>query len=524
MITEVRIDLELATGWTDVGDDLIADPVRFKRGLAGPGPVDRLQAPGWMSFTLDNTNQNSVGLADAYTPGHANVRNGFRHGTRVRLWIADESVGRYVWAGRIKSILPDPPVTGLRVSTVTCEDKFATLTQLDVSSLALMKDASEDELLQAIVDLMDDPPANIDFDAGLDSYPFAFDDVGGGAKAASVAQDVLQSALAYLYARGDETDGETWRMENRAARTLEESVITLEATDFENAKEVIDVPSTLEQVINIADVLTVPRRVDAAATTVLVNADAPIEVSDGETVEVFLDYRDPANVAEYVGGDDMVAPSDGSGADPIIDWSANTASDGSGSDVTGDVTVTAAFFGARALVEISNASGGTAYVRGPAGGEGLQLRGRGLYRYATVMSRGTNPLSITKFGEHSLPQPLVMPYQNRREIGQAAADYLSHIYGGQPTPERIRPLSEIDDELTTQAILRDIGDKITLGESAVKIDGGLDVFIHNVEGELQLDLRLRIWWGITPADLTTNFLIFDDSVFGTFDENVFGYL
>lgn len=81
-----RLEVEFTPGaWTDVTADLIRDPVRWRRGIFGSGPLDRLAGPGVMTFSLDNTDQNAAGQADYYTPGHANAHPDWRHGLRVRL-------------------------------------------------------------------------------------------------------------------------------------------------------------------------------------------------------------------------------------------------------------------------------------------------------------------------------------------------------------------------------------------------------------------------------------------------------
>lgn len=517
----VTFEIELAASvWTDKTIDLIRDPLRWNRGIFGSSPTHVLARPGTFSFALDNTTQNAAGTADYYTPGHDDCVAGWKHGTRVRLKLSNGAVARYVFRGRVRTILPDPAISGLRVAACVAHDWLAEFAKTDAIDLPLAEDASEDELIQALIDLVADAPANTDLDTGLDSYLFAFDDLGGGVpKNPQVAQDILQSALAFLYLRGDATDGETVRLENRHARATVDVAYSFETTDIENDPTAIEVPSNLDLVFNDIEVLTVPRRVDAAATAVLISLDAPLEVGPGQTERIFVDYKDPSNEAVYVGGKDMQAPV------ATTDWTANSASDGSGTDVTSDVDVTAEFFGSRAMIEVANDSAGTAYVRGPGGADGLQVRGRGLYRYREVSSRAVNQDSIDEHGELPLSSPLLMPYQDRRVIGQGLAEYLASLHGGLiRIPRRVRIGSDTGDEtLVEQAIARDLGDciEVPFADEAVR------AFIHAGEWELALEGsmagRLRTVYTLAPAD-TSDVFVLDDPTLGVLDTGgVLGY-
>jgi hypothetical protein len=513
------LEVELTPGvWTDKSADLIAEPIRWNRGIFGSGPLDRLARPGTLSFALDNTAQNAAGTADYYSPGHANAVAGWRHGTRVRLKLENGGPGPivswYVFRGRIKDILPDPPVTGLRVVRCVAQDWIADFADLDAVELVLRENVTADALLDDLVALANEPPASTDFDTGLDTYPFAFDDLGGSVpKATQVSQDILQSELGYLYLRGDGTDGETLRFENRHARAGAEPILTLTEADLENARDVLEAPSTLDHIFNDIETMTVPRRVDAAATSVLVRLDAPIEVAPGATETEFVDYLDPDNEAVFIGGKAMVQPA------ATTDWTANTAEDGSGSDVTADVSIAATYFGSRAMIAITNNGTVSAFVRGPGGADGLQARGRGLFRYRAVSSRGIDQDSIDDHDRRPLPSPLLMPYQNDRNIGQGLAQFLAHVYGsGVNLPSKVKPLTHADHQLEREAITLDVGDRI-----AVPVAGeSVDVYIHALECELSLAGYLRVAWTIAPAD-TTDVLILDDLVAGTLDDHVLGY-
>lgn len=501
--------------WTDVTDDLTPDAIRWSRGIFDQGPVARIARPGMFTFALDNSVLNSAGLAGYYSPGHANVRTGFRYGISVRLHLDDGTNARFVWRGVLRVIAPDAGDDGGPKRTAcVAVDWMALFSEVDAVNLELRQNVRPDELLEDLVACVEEPPANTDLDVGQDEYPFAFDDLGGGApKCPQVAQDILQSEGGYLYIRGDATEGETLRFENRFARALASTIASFTADDLATASEDgLDVPSSLAHIINDAEVLVVPRRTDAAATSLLVRLDGPLRLDAGETVTLFVDYRDPDNDAEYVGGDDMEAPA------PNTDYTANVAEDGSGVDMTADVAVTAEYFGSRCMLEVTNAGAVTAFVRGPGGARGLQLRGRGLYRYAPIASRDQNAASIAAAGRRQLASPMVMPYQDDRRVGQDFATFIVNLWGAlEKIPTRMRVRTEFD-ELVEHGILRDVGDRIEIGVIPNVLDTGATVFISGLEQELEKGL-LRTWWTLAPADVT-DLMVFD---IGRFDESAFGY-
>lgn len=510
--------LELFDGstWLDLTGDLIVEPLRWSRGIFGAGPLDLLGRPGTMTWGLDNTGTNASETPYLYSPGHTNCLTGFRHGAIVRLKLSDGTNTRYVFRGRIRVIDPDPDLYGLQLTRCMASDWLADLAGFDAGQLDLREEVRSDELLQDLIDSLPTQPVNLDIDAGLDEYRYAFDDLGGDVpKATSVAQDILQSERGFLYLRGDETDGETLRFENRQARAGAEAVATFAAAQLPHASDAVSVPSDLEHIFNDIEVLTVPRRVDETPV-VLVRLDTPVEVTPGTTENIFVDYQDPNNEAERVGGKDMIQPA------LTTDWTANESTDGSGADLSAYVTMSAVFWGSRCMIEISNTHPTRpVFVRGPGSADGLQVRGYGLYRYRPMSSRSTNTDSIDQYGVRQLPSPMLMPYQEDRNIGQGVADLIANIYGGLVrVPLQVRPDTFSSAAAIEQGIRRDIGDPITLIEVATGIEGLC--FIHGLEQELGVDNLLKTIYHVAPGD-TSDVFILDDPDHGVLDQNVLAY-
>jgi len=516
----VSIELELSSGvWTDVSADVLARvPIKWSRGIMDSGPLDLVARPGAMSFALNNNASNSAATAGYYSPGHASVRSGFGHGTRARLKI-DAGGGvtaRFVFNGRLRSISPSPGTTGPGASFCLAEDWLAEFADFDDMQLSLVEDQRSDQLIQDLIDLMETAPATVDLDTGLDTYPFAFDDLGSTQpQLLGIAQAVMQSERGYLYLRGDNSTGETLTMENRHARSKAASALVLTESDFAYTGGMV-VPSSLDRVFNDVETAVYPRRVDSAATTVLASLETEIEVGVGDTITLFLDYRDPNNLASKVGGKDMVAPA------ANTDWTANASSGGGGTDVTSDFDLSSTvYYGSRAKVIATNNGTVTGYLRGPGSDDGMQLRGKGLYTYQPINSRATSASSIASFGRRNLPSPLEMPYQNSQAIGAGVAEFVAHLYSDVANvPTKCRPLTEIPATLQA-CIVRDIGDKITVSETQTAV-ATTDVFINGVEGEITDGKTVKMTWTLAPAS-TASVLILDDAVAGKLDSNALGY-
>lgn len=516
---ELLVDTSPAT-WLDLTSDVVNDPIRWSRGIFGSGPLDLLARPGWMTFTLDNTEDNTAKVPYLYSPAHENALTGWRHGRVVRLTLTDGTNTRVKFRGRLKTILPDPDLWGLQVVHCMAQDWLAEFAEYDAGQLDLMQDVRSDELTLALINSLPTQPCNLDVDVGLDEYEFAFDNLGGDLpKATQVAQDIMQSERGFLYLRGDDTDGETLRFENRHARAAAIPVFYFGPDQFPHEPQAVQVPSDQRHIFNDIEVLTVPRRVDPAVQELVV-LDSPMEVAPGQMERIFVDYHDPDNEAEFVGAIKA------SGVQPVpnTDYTAFEQRDGTGTNLTGSVSIVVEFFGSRAMIDITNNHASlTAFVRGPGSDEGLRVRAKGLYRYRAVSSRSTNQDSIDEHGVRQLPSPLLMPYQGDRNIGRGVADYLASLYGGLiQSPQQVSPDTFSTEAYIAQGILLDIGDPVELYETATGVRDAL-CFIHGLQQEIGPDGLLRSTYWLAPGDVT-NVLILDDPIHGKLDAgNVLAY-
>jgi hypothetical protein len=502
-----RVDVQLTAGvWTNITRDIVHETgIRAFRGTRGVGPLDRIADPGTMEYSLRNDRGNSGRTRSWYSPNHGSVRHGWTEGIPCRLVGTFAGVDYPLWRGKLRTIDPTPGDEPQRCG-VLAQDIFGDFAETRVRAVTPQIDQTEVQIVQAILAALpaESQPVATAYDAALDSYPVALDNIGDGAQAYTLLHDVVVSAFGMLAIDGDGT----FRYTNRHNQALVNSSLTLTDGDLLVRGPGYTGPSSLDTVYNRVGVTIHPKTI--VASTVLFASTVAIEVSAGASVEVWDNYSDPNNRDRLIGGKNFTAPVAG------VDYTANTLEDGSGSDVTSSVTVTAYEFASSMKTVFTNTSVSTVYVTMH------QLRGDGIY--------DNSPLRVESFAAKSYgdrPLEVDLPYQNDPVLAQDFADYLRAQY---EDPSRLGQEVVFDPQTSgarmIAALSLDIGDIVTASErqtglSAIEfIVRGIEYTIEPGPFGFNLTMRLRV-----VPNAATSVFIFDDSDFGTFDgvNSVFGY-
>jgi hypothetical protein len=475
--------------WTDISEDLIAaEELTLKFGIGSNGPKDRLSDLGVASFTLRNDAGNSGGLQGYYSPLHASCRSGFTYGTLVRIVFTYSATEYPRFLGKVFSVDPAPGRYATQRTRVMCHDLMDDLIEADVRNVTVQVAQSEDDLIQTLIESVPvtAQPLALDLDAGLDTFPYVFDDLGSGAKAISPAGDLTMSALGYLHM------GPTGvlRYENRQARQLKLSTYT-----FDDDMVGLTVPTSLDGVYNHVRATFHPKTVDAAATTVLWSQTgvAP-SLTTGESVEIWGDYYNPSNTVEHIGGASQVTPV------ATTDYTSNTAADGLGVDKTANLTVTAEYFASTVKFTVTNTDAGTVYLTK------LQIRGKGLYDHSpiTVESISTQP-----YGDRAVD--IDLPYQADHNVTQDLADYVRSQFETLATQAQTMDLlPQRSDTHMLAALSAAIGDRITISETMT----GLllvDTFIHSIQFSVTQGPWIVCTFGLASATYFAAPWVMDDA-------------
>ncbi len=420
--------------------------------------VYRVTVTGGTTFTYDV-------MGEPSTPASGTI-------TAVRTYVK--------FVGRVHTITPTPGQYRNQPVYVTAYDVMRDLLEADIREISVAVNETEDALIESVIDVLPVAiqPDRLDLDAGADSYPYAFDDLGRGTKAAGVLQDLTLSAYGFLATTGDGT----LIYRSRGSLATGDS-----AFHFDETMNGLVVPTSLDGVFNRVRVTIRPRRIDAAATTVLWSqTGTPQAISAGSTVDIWGNYFDPTDPTRSIGGTDTVPPVSGT------DFTANSQADGSGTDLTANIAVTASRFASTVKFEVTNTGATSAYLTS------LQLRGRGLYRDA--------PETFESASEQVWERPLSfeMPYQDDRLVAQNAAESLQLQWGNLRTQiQQLEFSANASDALLQQALLREPGDRVTITETVTGLNT-LDALIHAVELEATNGSILTCRWqlgAVTPFEV-----------------------
>ena len=398
--------------------------------------------------------------------------------------------------GKMRVVDPDPGQFLSQLAPVVSYDGMRDLAEADCREVALQIDKGEDDLLTAVCDSVPaaSQPVARSFDAGVDTFPYAFDEVGRGTKALSVCKDIADSAFALIFMRGDGT----LRLQSRNTRASGTSAFTFTDTAFHG----LSVPADLDKLRNLVRVSIRPREVDAVAADQLVYStagDKPFSVVAGTTLTQWIEWRDPTERTKKLIGalgviTTLVADTDFQG---------NSAEDGTGSDLSADLTITVTAFASTAKTEIQNTGPSTVYLvsdgvgaapRPAIGKPFFQIRGKGVYdlgpqtyEATSVQSYGTRPLDVT------------LKYQGNPSTAQSYADYLEGQYSTLIAQmSSIEFLANESDDLLKQALQREPGDIITITEPVTGATT-IDAVIHSVQLEVTPGPWIRCRWGLSPA-------------------------
>lgn len=490
--------------WTDItGETMAVDGLECTRGISDSGPHGRIADIGTCRFTLKNgpTGDDPTRPNGYYAFASSTCRTGWSIGTPIRVVYTLSGTDHFLWTGKLKTAQPEPGRFARRVVHCTAVDCMYDLHATDVREIVPQVNQTENALIAAIMAALPPSaqPAAVAYDASLDTYPYALDDASTGTNAAALLENVLVSAQGFAYPLGSGI----LRIENRQARAALTSAHTFAETDLDE----LDVPGDASGLYNRVRLITHPRQVDAAATTVLFGITTAQLVRAGETVTIWGDYRDPDNTQQLIGGTGQVTPLVSG-----TDFKANSLEAGGGSDLTANISVAVSAFAASVKFEVTNSGGTDAYLVDAAGTPLLQIRGKGIYDNGPISYEWA---SEQDYGEHLLE--IDLPYQDDGQVAQDRAIFLEAQYHS--LMNRVNSIgfaASADPTLLAQAVTRDIGDVITVSETMTGLSAGVDGAIQQITWSFGPAAWMRVRYVLAPRITSTSFVL-DDPAYGLLD-------
>ncbi len=313
-------------------------------------------------------------------------------------------------------------------------------------SSTMWVDKRTDEIIADVLEEIGFTANQYSLDTGLNTIPYAW--VDKGQKAGPFLKDLCEAELAHIFV--SETGLVTFQ--NRSNWASSQALITEKFDD----SSIIDLTSEDEdKIINIVEVNSQVREVQDLQP--IWNSQGTIELAVGDT-EVWADFPDPATTVN-----EML------GTNPITDsyFTANTASDGSGVDVTSYIDLVFTSFAKSAKMVFTNNYGGTVYITA------AQIYGTPAKVVDTIYLKDQDDTSIGKYEEH--PIEINNNYINTEAMAQ---DVIDSILGTWPDGLNVLQL-EVKGKPERQ-----LGDFVYL-ESSRLPDGRFFGHIVGIAGKLE---------------------------------------
>lgn len=498
----VKVWANLGGVWTDISEDVNSN-LQAQWGIFGNTPVDRMADTGTLTFTLNN-------VTGKYTPGQLGSIAGWGKGVEIKLEISFDSKDYIRFIGRVADVDVDSGTYGKRDAQVTVVDWLDYTANYPLASLTIEANRRGDYALGRIVAGLPIPPASTEYATGESIFPAIFDTTPYQAKAASEINKVVLSELGYCYLTKDRWTGETLVFEAATSRPgykplsnvpigaalsgfllkedgdylLKEDGDNIllderQAAVFDNTMQQLDVTYG-DNVRNQIRIRAYPKRVDTS-DQVLFALESPLLVPSGVTTKITGTFRDPAS-KQQICGINMVAPV------ATTDYLCNTVSDGSGTNITASVTVTATYSANSVTYIIYNANTQAGYMTR------LQSRGRGIYPYNPIEAIAEDAASISQYGYHTTT--LDQKYQNTLDKGLVASQVvLQRNKEPRSVLEEIHLIANNSDALMQAFLTLDVGSKIHIKETQAGIDG--HYYIQGMNYDISLGGVIRYSWRLS---------------------------
>jgi hypothetical protein len=502
--TSTALEMNFGAGFVNVLADVRAAgfEIALRYGIQGGGPSDRVAAPGTLSFALDNSAKNSGGVTGYYSPNHASKRTGFALGIPVRWSIVSGGVTYYKFLGTLDRIAPTAGKQGL-VSLCTAVDWMDEASRYLISGVPSVLGTDADAVLTAILAAMPKQPNATSFGNGSDAYAFA-PAAGPTERYAAISefQRLAMSELGYIVIRGGTTTGTAGTLAFISRAQLVQSPYNTSQVTLANTMVEMPAEVSREAVLNVFRAQIHPRRFDPTTSdaVVLFSMGDAVPVDAGVTIVVLGQYSDPAQQAARVSGYGMIAPALG------LDYYFTSNPDGTGTDLSGSLTLTTSYGSEGVKYTVANGGGVTGFFW-------AQARGYGIYDYEPVNVEKRDTTSVTAYGES--PADLDLFYQSDPTFGQNVGTYLLPYW---KDPTTIVPsvtfLANKSSTHMLHALAREPGDVITLQETTTGVNK-----LHRIMG-VSLTMRDKILfctWTLSPMVDVTDYWILEEggSALGT---------
>lgn len=487
--------------WTDITADVLQDPApHFEWGMQGVGPEDLVADVGVARFALRNSAMNSGGLEGYYSPGHDNCRDGWDDGVGIRLRVGrgplygtvkygEALYGQQYYKGRgkVSSITPAMGRYRERTVEVGCVDWMDQTLQQHIAQIGIQISKRVDQLLPYVLAGMTIQPRATSYASGEETFGRFFDsDNDQKMSVMSVLQKLAQNEIGYIHLDGDTNGGETLRFDSRNTRLLNTTVGFI----IDNRMGELEVEYARSNVKNLIRMKLYPKKIDAAATTVLYTGQVKFSIAAGASTTVICPFRDPTG-GSPISAMDVVNPL-------VADTDYKFGStEGTANDLNGNLGIVATIGGNSAKLVLTNGAGVTGWVNL------LQIRGKGIYSYDPQIVESSDDASILARGELLLDWELRQ--HDNPNVGETMAAYLKNLWSlPRMLPKSVSVIANIDAALMRGLLAAEPSTRFTMLEYMTGIHA--DYHINGITLDIEPGGILRFGLACVPADMTSYFI------------------
>jgi len=432
-----------ANPYSDVTGDLLE--IRWDRGrdhILGKAITSTC------SFSLKN-------MDDKYSPPNSTgpLYNKLKPFRQVKLTATFQAVTYSLWRGYIISIEPLPKATERRAE-FTCADAFCVF-RLAEANTDLLRDLTTGAIIGKLLDEISWPSELRELDDGQDTVPFAW--FYRRNLLASI-QEVEESERGFFYInkKGKATFEDR---HHRIKPPHTSSVLTISDT-------MVDMVYSLDDSLIFNEVIVAANpRVETAEIDIW-KREATVRIEAGATETIWANFVDP-ETGRSEPASSVITPV------AYTDYEANSEEDGTGDDLTLDITVAFTAFAKSAKLEITNNASVTAYITY------LRIRGRLIRTFYKITRKAEDSSSQAEFQKRTLDIDLA--WQQKPQVAKDYADFmLSQLK--QPVGNVKITLTNSTNSLLTSILEREISDRITVNETktGLSADYYIGRMIHHV--------------------------------------------
>jgi hypothetical protein len=424
------------TSWVDISR-YVVDDIRGDSGFASPSPDDRVATLGTLELTLNNVDKLFTPYGGDAARGLSTL-TGWKKGAKVRVRVEIKQKSYDVWVGRVADIKSDAGVWGNRRAHVVLVDWMDVSSRFPMKGSEILTNQAIDDAATSLLARLSIQPEDTDFDEGNETLPAVFSNVKEKTKAISELNKLAMSELGYAYVLKDGTlrienssarkgtrgldkvnihpdlmdtlelvDGDSFELTNGELLLLEEA----EEARLTYTAEKLDMETDNEQTINSVYVRAYPVQTDTSLVTVF-SLGSPIVIGGGRSVPFSARYTDP-NGGSPISATNLQTPV------ATTDYLMNSASDGSGTNLTANLTVTATYYGDQVDYILTNTGTTPGYIIK------LQARGYGIYFDSPIEVSVSDQDSIDAHGDFAIT--LDQRYKRDLSSGVAYAESILEL-------------------------------------------------------------------------------------------------